>query len=68
MKAYWPAHSVETHIMSKDPLNLINDNILNFSDIIYFHNEIENKNEVVNRIKSKKIPGIVLPQYMIIRY
>ncbi len=61
VKAYWPAHSVETHIMSKDPLNLINDNILNFSDIIYFHNEIENKNEVVNRIKSKKkIPGIVL--------
>ena len=36
VKAYWPAHSVETHIMSKDPLNLINDNILNFSDIIYF--------------------------------
>ena len=61
VKAYWPNHSIETHIMSKNPLPLINDNILNFSDIIYVHNEIENKDEVISKIKSKnKIPGIVL--------
>jgi len=61
VRAYWPNHSIETHIMSKNPLSLINDNILNFSDIIYFHNEIENKNEVIKKIENKnKIPGIVL--------
>ena len=61
VKAYWPNHSIETHIMSKKPLNLINDNILNFSDIIYVHNEIDQKNEVINKIKSKnKTPGLVL--------
>ena len=61
VKAYWPNHSIETHIMSKNPLPLINDNILNFSDIIYFHNEIENKKEVLKKIEGKnKIPGIVL--------
>ncbi len=61
VKAYWPNHSIETHIMSKKPFDLINDNILNFSDIIYVHNEIDQKNEVINKIKSKnKIPGLVL--------
>ena len=61
VRAYWPNHVIETHIMSKNPLCLINDNILNFSDIIYVHNEIENKDEVVNKIKNKnKTPGIVL--------
>ncbi len=61
VKAYWPNHSVETHIMSKNPLELINQNILNFSDIIYVHNEIQNKDKVINLIKdNKKTPGIVL--------
>ena len=61
VKAYWPNHSVETHIMSKNPLELINKNILNFSDIIYVHNEIQNKDKVINLIKdNKKTPGIVL--------
>ena len=54
VKAYWPNHSIETHIMSKNPLPLINDNILYFSDIIYFHNEIENKKEVLKKIEGKK--------------
>ena len=47
--------------MSKNPLSLINNEILNFSDIIYVHNEIENKTEVIKKIEDKnKIPGIVL--------
>ena len=41
VKAYWPNHSIETHIMSENPIKLINENILNFSDIIYVHNEIK---------------------------
>ncbi len=61
VKAYWPNHSIETHIMSKTPLALINENILNFSDIIYVHYEIDKREEVIKKIKSKnKIPGIVL--------
>tara|TARA_Y100001958_G_C21229259_1_gene554823 strand:- start:585 stop:1649 length:1065 start_codon:yes stop_codon:yes gene_type:complete len=61
VKAYWPNHLIETHIMSTDPLKLINKNILYFSDIIYVHNEIKNKDKVINIIKEKKkIPGIVL--------
>jgi len=61
VRAYWPNHSIETHIMSKNPLPLINENMLNFSDIIYVHNEIDNKNEVIKKIENKnKIPGIVL--------
>ena len=61
VKAYWPNHSIETHIMSKKPLALISGNILDFSDLIYVHHEIENKNEVISKIKNKnKIPGIVL--------
>ena len=60
VKAYWPNHSIETHIMSNDPINLLDEKILNYSDIIYVHNEIKNKMEVINKIKSKKIPGIVL--------
>ncbi len=61
VKAYWPNHSIETHVMSKNPLGLINENILNFSDIIYFHNEIDKKDDVIRLIKSKnKIPGLVL--------
>ena len=47
--------------MSENPIKLINENILNFSDIIYVHNEIKNRDEVIKLIKNKnKIPGIVL--------
>ena len=61
VKAYWPNHSIETHIMSNDPISLIDEKILNYSDIIYVHNEIKNKMEVIKKIESKKkIPGIVL--------
>ena len=61
VKAYWPNHSIETHIMSKNPIELLKENIISFSDIIYVHHEIENKNEVIKRIKEKKkIVGIVL--------
>ena len=61
VKAYWPNHSIETHIMSENPIKLINENILNFSDIIYVHNEIKNRDEVIDLIKNNnKTPGIVL--------
>tara|TARA_B100000963_G_scaffold358244_1_gene382421 strand:+ start:668 stop:1732 length:1065 start_codon:yes stop_codon:yes gene_type:complete len=61
VKAYWPNHSIETHIMSKNPITLLKENILNFSDIIYVHHEIDNKNDVIKIIKDKnKIPGLVL--------
>ena len=30
VKAYWPNHSIETHIMSKNPIVLLKQNILNF--------------------------------------
>ena len=61
VKAYWPNHLIETHIMSNDPIKLLDEKILNYSDIIYVHNEIKNKMEAINKIKSKKkIPGIVL--------
>ena len=61
VRAYWPKHKIETHIMSNDPVNLINDNIINNSDIIYIHHEIKNREKVVKKILEKnKIPGLVL--------
>ena len=61
VKAYWPKHKIETHIMSKDPINLIDEKIINNSDIIYIHQEIENKEKVVKKILEKnKTPGLVL--------
>ena len=61
VKAYWPQHNIETHIMSKDPLNLIENNIINCSDIIYIHHEILNREKVVEKIiEQKKTPGLVL--------
>lgn len=61
VKAYWSDHKIETHIMSKNPINLINEKILTNSDIIYVHAEIKNREEVVKKILDyKKIPGIVL--------
>ena len=61
VKAYWPRHEINTHIMSKNPLKLLDGNIIIFSDVIYVHHEIENKNEVIKKIRDKnKIPGLVL--------
>ena len=61
VKAYWPKHKIETHIMSKDPINLIDEKIINNSDIIYIHKDIENKEMVVKKILEKnKTPGLVL--------
>jgi pentose-5-phosphate-3-epimerase len=61
VKAYWPKHKIETHIMSNDPLNLIDDKIIDNSDIIYIHHEIKNKELVVEKIlKKNKIPGLAL--------
>ena len=62
VKAYWPDHEINTHIMSNHPLQILDDNILNFSDVIYFHHEIEDsQKEVIDLIKKhNKTPGIVL--------
>ena len=61
VKAYWPNHKIETHIMSNNPLDLIDENIIINSDIIYVHYEIKNLDKVVKKILDKnKIPGLVL--------
>ena len=61
VKACWPNHQINTHIMSKDPIKLLEGNIILYSDIIYFHHEIKNRDEVIKKIKSKnKTPGLVL--------
>ena len=61
VKAYWPKHNIETHIMSKDPLKVLDNILIENSDIIYIHSEIKNKNETLNKILDKgKIPGLVL--------
>ena len=51
VKAYWPHHEINTHIMSKSPLKLLDGNIIIFSDVIYVHHEIENKDEVIKKIR-----------------
>ena len=61
VKACWPNHQINTHIMSKDPIKILEGNIILYSDIIYFHHEIRNREEVIKKIKSKnKTPGLVL--------
>jgi pentose-5-phosphate-3-epimerase len=61
VKAYWPNHKIETHIMSVDPLNILNNSLLENSDIIYIHHEIKNREETIKKILEKnKIPGLVL--------
>ncbi len=57
----WPNHRIESHIMSKNPLKYINK-FKNYSDVIYFHYEIdEDRNEVKRLISNFKIkPGIVI--------
>ena len=61
VKAFWPNHQINTHIMSNNPINLLEGNITIYSDIIYVHHEIQNRNEVINKIRKKgKIAGLVL--------
>ncbi len=61
IKKFWPNHKVESHIMSKQPSKYI-DKLSKYSDIIYFHYEIdENINQIKEKINDYKItPGLVL--------
>jgi pentose-5-phosphate-3-epimerase len=61
IRQWWPNHKIESHIMSKRPLKYI-DKLSEYSDVIYFHLEIEDKiNKVRELIDSYKIkPGLVL--------
>ena len=61
IKKIWPNHKIETHIMSKDPKKYI-DKLSVYSDVIYFHYEIdENIKEVQKLILNKGVkPGIVI--------
>jgi len=57
----WPNHRIESHIMSKNPLKYV-DKFTPYSDVIYFHHEIDDdQNQVINNILSKGVkPGLVL--------
>ena len=47
--------------MSVDPLNILNNSLLENSDIIFIHHEIKNREMTIQRIlEKKKIPGLVL--------
>lgn len=61
IKKIWPNHRIESHIMSTNPLKYI-DKFSEYSDVIYFHNEIEDdQKKVKNLILSKGIKaGIVI--------
>lgn len=61
IKKKWPNHKIESHIMSKYPSKYI-DKFSEFSDIIYFHYEInEDIDQIKNLIiKNNTIPGLVL--------
>jgi ribulose-phosphate 3-epimerase len=61
IKKKWPNHRIESHIMSKKPSKYI-DKFATYSDVIYFHYEIdENKETIKNIITNHKIkPGLVL--------
>ena len=52
VKAYWPNHRIDTHIMSMDPLNLIDKSLTDYSDIIYVHHEIKNRDTVIKKISN----------------
>ena len=57
----WPNHRIESHIMSKNPIKYI-DKFKNYSDVIYFHYEIDDKPDLVKKLISnyKILPGIVI--------
>ncbi len=61
IKKKWPNHRIESHIMSKKPTQYI-DQFSKYSDVIYFHYEIDEEIEKVrNLINNHKIKsGIVL--------
>ena len=61
IKKLWPNHRIESHIMSKQPSKYI-DKLSKYSDVIYFHYEIdENINLINDEINKYKIkPGLVL--------
>ena len=61
IKKIWPNHRIESHIMSKNPLKYI-DKLSLYSDVIYFHNEIEDEQKKVkDLILSKGVKaGIVI--------
>jgi ribulose-phosphate 3-epimerase len=61
IKKKWPNHRIESHIMSKKPSKYI-DKFATYSDVIYFHYEIdENKETVKELINNHKIKsGLVL--------
>ena len=57
----WPNHRIESHIMSKNPLQYL-DKFIPFSDVIYFHYEInDDPNEITKNIKNNGVkPGLVI--------
>ena len=57
----WPNHRIESHIMSKNPSRYI-DQFSKYSDVIYFHYEINDKlKEIKKSIENLNIkPGLVL--------
>ena len=61
IKNCWKDHDIHTHLMTKKPSKII-DKVGNFSDIIFFHYEIEeNINETIQLISDFNCePGIVL--------
>jgi pentose-5-phosphate-3-epimerase/putative flippase GtrA len=61
IKAYWPNHKIETHIMSKNPSAII-PLVAKYSDVVYFHWENqENDNELVDKIVSYNCrPGLAI--------
>ena len=61
IRKQWPNHRIESHIMSKNPLQYL-DKFIPFSDVIYFHYEInDDPNEITKNIKNNGVkPGLVL--------
>lgn len=61
IKKKWPNHKIESHIMSKNPSNFV-EKFSKYSDVIYFHYEINEKiHEVYELIRNYNIrPGLVL--------
>jgi pentose-5-phosphate-3-epimerase len=61
IRAKWPNHRIESHIMSKTPIKYI-EKFSKYSDVIYFHIEIDEQiNDVKNLIEKYNIkPGLVL--------
>ena len=61
IKQWWPNHKIESHIMSKKPLKYI-DKLSKYSDVIYFHHEIDDEAEEVRALIDNYniVPGLVL--------